>query len=104
MFLRAEGTDSMIKASEREGDARDEDRDANVRELQQLIAIEERTRVQTRAVRTAYSLSHPFFQLVTIRERIKRHQNSYAPPFIFGAAYGCGAHLACTVPTSGDCI
>lgn len=53
MFLRAEGTDSMIKASEREGDARDEDRDANVRELQQLIAIEERTRVQTRAVRTA---------------------------------------------------
>lgn len=69
MFLPAEGTDSMIKASEREWDARDEDRDANVRELQQLIAIDERTRVQTRAVRTAYSLSHPFFRPVTIREK-----------------------------------
>lgn len=52
-----------------------------MRELQQLIAIEERTRVQTRAVRTAYSLSHPFFRPVTIREKAPSKLNMHHPSY-----------------------
>lgn len=88
--MQADGIGGKIKPSEREGGACDETSDANVCELQRRVDIEERIRVQTRTVCTAYSPSRTRSSNRSRSEReksaVKTHMHRFSYPALHTGA------------------